>query len=63
MLPALTVDQYRRYVLEVIKRDGNFSSITQALLYCIDYTASSKGLQNNEKENKTRKSGNRRKLW
>ena len=63
VLPALTVDQYRRYVLEVIKRDGNFSSITQALLYCIDYTASSKGLQNNEKENKTRKSGNRRKLW
>ena len=63
VLPALTVDPYRRYVLEVIKQDANLKSISQALLFCIDFTASSKGLNNNEKENKTRKSWNNRKLW
>ncbi len=63
VLPALTVDPYRRYVLDLIKRDANLKSISQALLFCIDFTASSKGLNNNEEENKTRKSGNIRKLW
>ncbi len=62
VLPALTVDTHRRYVLDLIKRDANLKSISQALLFCIDFTASSKGLNNNEEpKNKTRTG--RRQLW
>ena len=71
VLPALTVDQERRYNLEIIKRDANLTSISQALLFCIDFTASYKGLDNNDQKNKSgnqqkaaRQQGNhRRDLW
>ena len=46
-LPSLTVDKHRRFALEIIKRTANLTSVAQALLYCIDFTAASKGIQNN----------------
>ena len=62
LLPSVAVDNTRRYAMEIIKRDTGLSSLAQTLLYCIDYTANSKGLYSNEQDSNTT-SKKRNKLW
>lgn len=62
-LPSLTVDKHRRFALEIIKRSANLTSVAQALLYCIDFTAASKGIQNNEENGTNNKRKKRNELW
>lgn len=61
LLPSIKVDSQRRYAIEVIKRDHGLTSLAQALLLCIDYTAAKQGITNNGSKNPN---GNKkRKLW
>lgn len=62
LLPSVAVDNTRRYALEIIKRDNSLTSMTQALLFCIDYVANSKGLYSNEQDSST-PSKKRNNLW
>ena len=62
LLPSVAVDNSRRFAMEIIKRDCGLTSMTQALLYCIDFTANSKGLYSNEQDSNTT-SKKRNQLW